>query len=79
MGLVIAVHGVIEILSGTALQQFGARLGRFFFFIISYAFELFSLSFCFLWKPSEDIWITYMLAICFGVSDGLRQPLVSGK
>ena len=75
----MTIFGVCEIIFGLVIERLSAKLGRSLFFAISYAFELTALLFCLLWVPNDEPWVPYFIVVFFGISDGLRQPLLSGK
>jgi len=75
----MTVFGICEIVSGVAIERMSGKFGRSLFFAISFTFEITGLLFCLLWKPSYAPWVSYFLVVIFGISDGLRQPLIIGN
>ncbi|XP_076804537.1 protein unc-93 homolog A-like isoform X3 [Clavelina lepadiformis] len=78
VGMLMTLLGVVEVLSGIFYSKFSSKFGRLRIYFLVVAMETANLLFSLFWPPSGYSWAPYVMAILWGASDGLKNPVFTG-
>ena len=78
VGMLMTLLGVVEVLSGIFYSKLSSKFGRLRIYFLVVALETANLLFSLFWPPTGYSWAPYVMAILWGASDGLKNPVFTG-